>query len=127
MSPRTKSWVRDVRWALELMPTTTVHATPHTYVPHGKSDAHSDPCCLDIALINNMPDAALDATERQFRALLGASGEGVRVRLTLYSLPEVRRTDFGRKQVASYAPLDELWHRRYDGLIVTGTEPIAAD
>ena len=25
---------------------------------------------IDVALINNMPDPALDATERQFRALL---------------------------------------------------------
>jgi homoserine O-succinyltransferase len=49
------------------------------------------------------------------------------VRLTLYSLPEVRRTDFGRRQVAGYSPIDRLWTRFHDGLIVTGTEPVAAD
>jgi hypothetical protein len=45
---------------------------------------------LDIALINNMPDAALDATERQ-RCLSTPR------RLTspdAHTLPEVRRSDF---------------------------------
>jgi len=87
----------------------------------------SDPKCIDIGLMNNMPDAALDATERQFRALLGAASRNLTVRLTLYSLPEVRRTDFGRKQVSNYTPIDQLWSRFHDGLIVTGTEPLAAD
>jgi len=84
------------------------------------------PRVLDIGLVNNMPDAALDATERQFRALLSASAGDLDVRLTLYSLPEVPRTDFGRRQVAQYASLDDLWGRRHDGLIVTGTEPQAS-
>jgi homoserine O-succinyltransferase len=87
----------------------------------------SDPNCLDIGLVNNMPDAALDATERQFRTLLGAAADGMAVRLTLYTLPEVPRTDFGRQQVSGYSSLDELWERPLDGLIVTGTEPLAAD
>jgi homoserine O-succinyltransferase/O-acetyltransferase len=82
---------------------------------------------LDIALVNNMPDAALDATERQFRALLSAAARDRDVRLTLYALPEVRRTEFGRRQVSQYANIDDLWDRRHDGLIVTGTEPQAAD
>ena len=83
--------------------------------------------CLDIGLINNMPDAALDATERQFRALLGAAADDVAMHLTLYSLPEVLRTDFGRRQVSRYSSIDDLWVRHHDGLIVTGTEPRAAD
>jgi homoserine O-succinyltransferase/O-acetyltransferase len=83
--------------------------------------------CLDIGLVNNMPDAALDATERQFRALLAAAAGGVTMRLTLYTLPEVPRTEFGRRQVSRYASIDDLWERRHDGLIVTGTEPLAAD
>jgi homoserine O-succinyltransferase len=87
----------------------------------------SDSNCLEIGLVNNMPDAALDATERQFRTLLGAAADGIAVRLTLYTLPEVPRTDFGRHQVSGYASLDELWERPLDGLIVTGTEPLAAD
>jgi homoserine O-succinyltransferase len=59
--------------------------------------------------------------------LLDAAADGLAVRLTLYTLPEVRRTDFGRRQVSRYADFDDLWDRHHDGLIVTGTEPRAAD
>src|SRR3989475_5908834 len=87
----------------------------------------ADANCLEIGLVNNMPDAALDATERQFRALLDAAADGLVLRLTLYTLPEVARTDFGRRQVSRYSDLGDLWDRHHDGLIVTGTEPRAAD
>ena len=87
----------------------------------------SDSSRLHIGLVNNMPDAALDATERQFRALLAAAADGRAVRLTLYTLPEVPRTAFGRQQIAKYSALDDLWNSPHDGLIVTGTEPRAAD
>jgi homoserine O-succinyltransferase len=82
---------------------------------------------LDIGLINNMPDAALDATERQFRALLRDAADDIAVHLTLYTLPEVPRTDFGRQQASRYTSIDRLWDSHHDGLIVTGTEPKAAD
>jgi homoserine O-succinyltransferase len=87
----------------------------------------SSPTYIDIGLINNMPDAALDATVRQFRALLGAASDDVVVRLTLYTLPEVPRSDFGRHQVSGYSDISELWDSHLDGLIVTGAEPRAAD
>jgi len=93
----------------------------------GKSPAgfrESDANCVDIGLINNMPDSALGATERQFLALLDAAAEGIAVRLSLYALPDVPRTDSGRRYLSRcYAGPDELWSRRLDGLIVTGTEP----
>jgi homoserine O-succinyltransferase len=87
----------------------------------------SDPACVDIGLINNMPDAALDATERQFRGLLDAAGDGLVVDLTLYTLPEIARTEFGRRQVRRYSDFGRLWRRHHDGLIVTGAEPRAED
>ena len=87
----------------------------------------SRPARIDIGLVNNMPDAALKATERQFRALLRAVADDVTVDLTLYTLPEVPRTDFGREEVSRYTDLRELWTSHHDGLIVTGTEPRAAD
>jgi homoserine O-succinyltransferase len=84
----------------------------------------SDGSCLTIGLINNMPDAALQATERQFVALLGAAADTFVVRLRPYALPEVPRTDWGRQHVSRfYAPLEELWGSRLEGLIVTGSEP----
>src|SRR5437667_572682 len=70
----------------------------------------SHPAHIDIGLINNMPDAALDATERQFRALLSAAADDIAVHLTLYTLPEVPRTDFGRRQVSRYADFGDLWN-----------------
>ena len=85
------------------------------------------PACLDIGLVNNMPDAALHATERQFLALLQAAADGIDIHLTLYTLPEVPRGDFGREHVSRYADFRDLWKSHHDGLIVTGTEPRAAD
>jgi homoserine O-succinyltransferase len=85
----------------------------------------SDAGCIDIGLVNNMPDAALEATERQFSALLESAAEGLTVRLTPYALPEVPRSEPGRVHIASYASLGDLWNRRVDALIVTGTEPRA--
>src|SRR5207247_9765132 len=88
----------------------------------------SDANCLEIGLVNDMPDAALEATERQFRALLDAAAEGMVVRLTLYSLPDVPRSDFGQRRVSSlYSGIGDLWDSHLDGLIVTGTEPRAAN
>src|SRR5438093_3745772 len=87
----------------------------------------SDPTYIDIGLINNMPAAELNATERQFLALLRAAAGDIAVHLTLYTLPEVPRTEFGREQVSRYSDFRDLWNSHHDGLIVTGTEPKAAD
>jgi homoserine O-succinyltransferase/O-acetyltransferase len=88
----------------------------------------SDPGSLTIGLVNNMPDAALQATERQFAALLGAAADDLAVRVRLFALPEVPRTEWGYQYVRRfYAGLDDLWDSRLDGLIVTGTEPRSAD
>jgi len=84
---------------------------------------HSAARCIDIGLVNNMPDAALEATERQFRTLLAAATDGVVVRLRLFALPGVPRSDAARRHLDSYSDLAELWSSRLDGLIVTGAEP----
>src|SRR5437660_2196214 len=77
---------------------------------------------LDIGLVNNMPDAALEQTERQFIGLLTAAAGERRIRVKLFCLPEVVRAGAARERLQThYAPLDELWKRRLDGLIVTGT------
>ena len=66
-------------------------------------------------------EIALKATERQFVALLGATAGNLDVRLSFYALPEVPRTDWGRRYVENaYASIDALWSSRLDGLIVTG-------
>lgn len=88
-------------------------------------DCDGDP--IVIGLVNNMPDAALRTTERQFRELLCAASHDVKVSLRLFSLPEVPRSDAGRSHVDQhYEDISELWASHLDGLIVTGTEPRAA-
>lgn len=83
--------------------------------------------CVEIGLVNNMPDSALEATERQFIALLEAASGEVRVRLRLFSLPGVPRGERGQRHVDKfYRGLRELPDSGLDALIVTGTEPRAA-
>jgi homoserine O-succinyltransferase len=84
--------------------------------------------CLDIGLIVNMPDTALKSTERQFLSLLESAAAGLLIRLSFYALPDVPRSEPGHRHVKSfYSPLQNLWDRQLDGLIVTGTEPRAAN
>src|ERR1700719_2949440 len=80
--------------------------------------------CVTIGLVNNMPDPALEATERQFIDLIRAAASKTIVRLLLFSIPEIPRADTTRQDMAErYRDVSELWDARVDGLIVTGTEP----
>ena len=82
---------------------------------------------LIVGLLNNMPDAALESTERQFRELLDAPSAETPVHLRLFSLPDVPRGKTARRHMnEAYAKIDELWDARLDALIVTGNEPQAA-
>jgi len=79
---------------------------------------------VNIALINNMPDAALEDTEAQFFSLLEAASGDVPVHVQLYYLPDVPRGDRVETHLRShYLPVENLWNRRLDGAIITGTEP----
>jgi homoserine O-succinyltransferase len=82
--------------------------------------------CVTVALINNMPDAAFEATERQFIDLLRVSSSRVIVRLQLFSIPEVPRAEAMRQEMGErYRNISSLWDSHIDGLIVTGAEPKA--
>lgn len=82
--------------------------------------------CLTIGLVNNMPDAALDTTERQFMGLVGAASPGLIVRFKLFSVPDIPRSEQARLALAArYRDVSELWDTHLDGLIVTGNEPRA--
>ncbi|QGM47102.1 homoserine O-acetyltransferase/O-succinyltransferase family protein [Methylocystis heyeri] len=81
---------------------------------------------LEIALVNNMPDQALEATRRQFAQLASAAAAGVPFRLSCYALASVPRSETGRRALAqSYEDIEALYARGADALIVTGTEPRA--
>jgi homoserine O-succinyltransferase len=95
--------------------------------PSDASGKHSDRI-ITIGLINNMPDGALEATERQFLSLLDAASDGIHICLSLYSIPSVPRGEFGARHIReSYSNAEELLERQVDGLIVTGREPAATD
>jgi homoserine O-succinyltransferase/O-acetyltransferase len=82
--------------------------------------------CVTIGLINNMPDSALISTERQIFDLLNASAGRHLIRLRLYALPMVPRTDWGQRYIRRfYSGIDDLLDSDLDGIIVTGAEPQA--
>jgi homoserine O-succinyltransferase/O-acetyltransferase len=84
--------------------------------------------CLTIGLINNMPDAALKATERQFIDVIATATRSAVVRLKLFSLSDVPRAPHVRRELGQRClDVSELWDTHLDGLIVTGTEPRAAN
>src|SRR5271168_1859547 len=80
---------------------------------------------ITIGLINNMPDGALEATERQFLSLLDSASEGILIQLSFHTLPNVPRNEFGARYVRNfYSSVENLWGKHLDGLIVTGREPL---
>lgn len=83
--------------------------------------------CLDIGLVNNMPDSALIPTERQLFDLLDAAAGELAVRLHFYTMPRTPRSEWGQDYVRRYyRTTDEMLNGSLDGIIVTGAEPKAA-
>jgi|SRR5579883_191694 len=81
---------------------------------------------LRIGLVNNMPDSALQATERQFKVLLKAAAGKRIVDLRYFSLSSVKRSLPGQSRIERYySRIADLSRFRLDGLIVTGAEPNA--
>src|SRR5271169_4643400 len=87
--------------------------------PAGNHESSVEP--LRIALINNMPDSALEDTEVQFFELLESAAGDIPVSLKLYSLPKLPHTDAGEKHLSKYySEIGELLNSRFDGVIMTG-------
>jgi len=83
---------------------------------------------LKIALVNNMPDSALEDTELQFCELLETAARDIPVHLQLFSLPDLVRGERGKQHLTRYySGLDALCDGQFDGAIITGTEPIQPD
>lgn len=89
---------------------------------------HQDIRALHIGVMNMMPDAAMEATERQFLRLLAASNRIVQIYVHLFSPDEIKRDAKAREHVkAYYEPMDEVLQDGLDGLIITGANPIYKD
>ncbi len=83
---------------------------------------------LTIGLVNNMPDAAVQATEAQFAELLSGAMNDRPVRLLLFALPGLPRSAAAASAMARrYRSTDSLAATPVDALIVTGAEPLADD
>jgi homoserine O-succinyltransferase len=83
---------------------------------------------LEIGLVNNMPDAAVAATLRQFGQLIEDASGDFDVRLRLFTLESMPRAAEARRAMAlDYAAVRELERAALDALVVTGAEPRAAD
>ncbi len=81
---------------------------------------------LTIGLINNMPDTALKATERQFMRLLRQAAGDVRIDFHCFSLASVSRSEPVKGRIeGQYTDIAEIGRLDIDGLIVTGAEPHA--
>ncbi len=95
----------------------------------GAKDAKSDraPGRWVCAFVNNMPDSAFAATERQFSDLLTQGAGPETVELRRYTMEGVPRGERTAPLIAEgYSSLDQLWqHPPPDLLIVTGSEPLA--
>jgi homoserine O-succinyltransferase len=82
---------------------------------------------ISVGIINNMPDVALQPTERQFVTLLAAGAEGFDLRVHLFSFPGMVRSGAARDRVkARYLNYDCLSELHMDALIVTGAMPNTA-
>lgn len=82
---------------------------------------------VTIGLLNNMPDAALVETERQFENLLTRGGRDRGVEVRPFALEGLPRSERARRYLAEhYGSLDDLKICRLDALVITGTEPRAA-
>jgi homoserine O-succinyltransferase len=102
------------RWAGKIKPSVATVDKPAEWV--------------SLALINNMPDSALEDTETQFFDLLESASGDIPVLLKLYSLKGVPRTDRGQHHLNEfYFSSKELWNHRFDAVIITGTEPRQPD
>jgi homoserine O-succinyltransferase len=80
---------------------------------------------LHIGLVNNMPETAFKATQRQFVSLLDAASGDIQVRLSLYTLPGLSKSESSVHN--GYSNVDVLFDTHLDGLIVTGREPTTSD
>ena len=86
---------------------------------------HQDIRELHIGLLNMMPDAALQATERQFIHLVGSSNPIAQFFVYPFSLPGLNRGEAAKAHIAQhYFQFEDLAKQGLDALIITGANVI---
>jgi homoserine O-succinyltransferase len=83
---------------------------------------------LRIGLLNLMPDAALQASERQFLRLVNAGSQAVNLFVFPFAVEDSHRADIARAHIdAHYSDFAELKVGGLDALIITGANPAQDD
>jgi len=68
---------------------------------------------IEIGLVNNVSDAALEATERQFTLLLNKGAGDIPFRLRCFSLAGVKRSPEAAIRIKNqYSSIDDLYRTR---------------
>ncbi len=76
---------------------------------------------MHIGLLNMMPDAALEATERQFFRLVGACNQIVQFHVHPFTIDGLKRSPEAQAHIAKYyEPFDKIKRDGLDALIISG-------
>ena len=76
---------------------------------------------LHIGLLNMMPDAALEITERQFMRLVGNSNQIAQFYVHIFSVPGLDRSPETQAYIdAYYTTFDQIKEEGLDALVITG-------
>ena len=76
---------------------------------------------LHVGLLNMMPDAAIEATERQFFRLVGEANPIAQFYIHPFTLQELPRSEKAQTHIdAYYEPFDKIKAEGLDALIITG-------
>jgi len=95
----------------------------HEVLPLDRA-VHQDIRELHIGFLNMMPDAALQATERQFIRLIGNCNRIAQFYVYPFSLPGLDRSDDTRDYIERYyCKFEDLKKQGLDALIITGANP----
>ena len=106
----------------------TVRLVPAASSRHDPPETSDRATRWTCAFVNNMPDGAFDATERQFLGLLeaGSGSDIIEVRrYVMLGVPRGART--ATRITEQYAPVAAAYVDPPDLLIVTGSNPIAPE
>jgi homoserine O-succinyltransferase/O-acetyltransferase len=83
---------------------------------------------LHLGLLNMMPDAALQATERQFLRLIGACNRIVQVYVHVFTMPGIPREGEAARYVDDhYESFEDIKAQGLDALVITGANPVCPD
>lgn len=80
---------------------------------------------LHIGILNLMPDAALEATERQFMRMVGGCNRIAQFKIHLFSVDAFERGDKAQQHIDRYyETFDRIKQVGLDALIITGANPL---